>query len=85
MQTPKVKKVRKQMRQRVRIGRPFSDSQMQLVIFLRFGSLDTDKRHWHTAREVFDRTGIKHGAQFNIIQRWIERGYKIVSYIRKRG
>ena len=38
-----------------------------LVIFLRFGSLNSDKREWMKATEVYEKTGIKISSQWNII------------------
>ena len=58
---------------------------MAMVVFLSFGSLTDENDHWHTAREVFLRMGVKDGAQWNIIKRWRERGYKIESHLHDRG
>ena len=33
-----------------------------LIVFLRFGSLSSDSCQWHTAAEVFRKTGIKAGS-----------------------
>jgi transposase len=56
-----------------------------LVIFLRFGSLASDSEPNLTPSQVFKRTGIKHGSQFNIVKRWKERGFKIESRMNRRG
>ena len=70
---------------RLKIGRPYSVDQMLVVIYLRFGSLESDRSPWHSAREVFERMGIKDGAQHNIIKRWKERGFKVESRLSDRG
>ena len=38
-----------------------------LVIFLRFGSLNSDSRVWMKAYDVYKRTGISIQSQWNII------------------
>ena len=70
---------------KMRKTRAFSLSQQAFVIYLRFGSLSTDKENWHSPSEVFKRVGIRHGAQYNIIQRWRRRGYCIENRMYLRG
>ena len=53
-----------------------------LVIFLRFGSLQSDEKTNLSAMEVFKRTGVKVQSQQSIIRRWRERGFLI--YLKKR-
>lgn len=68
--TYRIKKCKIKIVKQPPIGRPLSLSQMTYVVYLRFGSLSTDANCWHTAQEVFTRTGIKHGSQYNDIKRW---------------
>ena len=55
------------------------------MIFLRFGSLESDRQPWHKAAEVFRRTGVKPSSQYNIIARWRQRGFMITSHLKRRG
>ena len=48
-----------------------------LVVFLRFGSLNSDAREWLRPTDVFKRTGVKLATQFHIISRWRRRGFII--------
>jgi hypothetical protein len=41
------------------LRRQFSESMKAQVIFLRFGTLRNDDQTWHTAMEVFQKTGVK--------------------------
>ena len=69
----------------MRLRRPFNVSQQALVIYLRFGSLTSDRKAWHSSKEVFERTGIKPNAQCNIINRWRKRGFQVQSLLNRRG
>jgi transposase len=63
---------------RLIVRREFSEEMQALVIFLRFVSLNTDKRIWLTPSEVFKRTGVRMSSQLKIIQRWRQRGFVII-------
>ena len=65
--------------------RCFTLAQQRLVIYLRFRSLDNMDQQWHTPNEVFKRTGIRASSQWKIIKRWVERGFKVVSHLNRRG
>jgi hypothetical protein len=55
------------------------------VLWLRFGSLDSMDKPWHTSKEVFHMTGVRPGAQYNVIKRWLQRGKRVVSLKYMRG
>ena len=55
-----------------------SEATQAMVIFLRFGSLKTDKKKWLSPMEVQKRTGIKMCTQHMIIKRWRMRGYVVM-------
>ena len=57
-----------------------SIDEQRRVIWLRFGSLDTMEKQWHTATQVKKMTGISTSCQWKIIKRWLERGKKVVSF-----
>jgi hypothetical protein len=57
-----------------------SIDEQRRVIWLRFGSLDTMEKQWHTATQVKEMTGISTSCQWKIIKRWLERGKKVVSF-----
>ena len=65
--------------------KPFTLAQKALVIYLRFGSVTSDRKVWNSSKEVFMRTGVKPSAQCNIIKRWRKRGFRLESYLNKRG
>ena len=44
---------------RLIVRREFSEEMQALMIFLRFGSLNSDKRVWLSPSEVFKRTGVR--------------------------
>ena len=48
------------------------------VIWLRFGSLDSMDRPWHSSKAVFEMTGVRPSAQWNIVKRWLLFGRRIV-------
>ena len=50
------------------------------MIWLRFGSLETMEKQWHTPSQVKEMTGISTSCQWKIIKRWLERGKKIISF-----
>jgi hypothetical protein len=56
-----------------------SIDEQRRVIWLRFGSLDTMEKQWHTATQVKEMTGISTSCQWKIIKRWLERGKQVVS------
>ena len=49
-----------------------------LVIFLRFGSLNSDEKTWMRPTEVLKRTKVSMKTQWSIIKRWKERGFLIM-------
>ena len=49
-----------------------------LVIFLRFGSINSDEREWLSPTEVFRRTGVKLSTQHKLIARWRRRSFLIL-------
>lgn len=49
-----------------------------LVIYLRFGSLNSDSKVWLSPTQVFKRTGVKLCTQWAIIRRWRAREFTIV-------
>lgn len=55
------------------------------VIWLRFGCLDSMERPWHSSKTVFEMTGVKPSAQYNIIKRWLQHGKQIISLVSQRG
>ena len=84
-QTVHLPRLRRKRPLKVRLNRLFTFSQQALIIYLRFGSLTSDRKAWHSSKEVFFRTGIKPSAQCNIIKRWKKRGFNIESRLHKRG
>lgn len=67
------------------LWRPHTVAQQALVVYLRFGSLSSDARSWHSSKEVFEKTGIKHPTQYQIIKRWRANGFRVVSNLHRRG
>ena len=55
------------------------------VIWLRFGSLESMERRWHTAPEVKEMTGVSYSNQHKLIKRWLERNCKVISLLYLRG
>ena len=55
------------------------------VIWLRFGSLDSMERRWHSAAEVREMTGVSYSTQYKLVKRWLERGCRVVSLLCLRG
>jgi hypothetical protein len=55
------------------------------VIWLRFGSLDSMDKPWHSSKEVFLRTGVRPSTQYNIIKRWLLHGKRIITMVSMRG
>ena len=51
------------------------------VIWLRYGCLDNIDRPWYSSKEVFEMTGVKPSAQYNIIKRWLQHGKRIISLV----
>ena len=49
-----------------------------LVIFLRFGSINSDKHEWLSPTEVFKRSGVKLSTQHKLIARWRSRNFLIL-------
>ena len=59
--------------------RQYVSLEMQaLVIFLRFGSLNSDEKIWMRPTEVLKRTKVSMKTQWSIIKRWKERGFLIM-------
>jgi len=67
------------------LRRQLTESMQALVVFLRYGTLQDDSREWHTATEVFRRTGVKVQTQQGVIRRWRERGFLIINVKRPGG
>ena len=57
-----------------------SIEEQRRVIWLRFGSLETMEKQWHTASQVKEMTGISTSCQWKIIKRWLERGKRVISF-----
>ncbi len=57
-----------------------SIDEQRRVIWLRFGSLDSMEKQWHTASQVKEMTGISTSCQWKIIKRWLERGKRVISF-----
>ena len=57
-----------------------SVDEQRRVIWLRFGSLETMEKQWHTPSQVKEMTGISTSCQWKIIKRWLERGKKVISF-----
>ncbi len=55
------------------------------VIWLRFGSLDSMERRWHSAAEVKEMTGVSYSNQHKLIKRWLERNCRVISLLCLRG
>ena len=55
------------------------------MIFLRFGTLESREKIWHTSNQVKELTGVNHKTLYGMIRRWVERGFKIVSLLCLRG
>ena len=55
------------------------------VIWLRFGSLDSMARRWHSAAEVREMTGVSYSTQYKLVKWWLERGCRVVSLLCLRG
>jgi uncharacterized membrane protein len=51
------------------------------VIWLRFGSLDSMERRWHSATEVKKMTGVSLSNQHKLIKRWLERNCRVISLL----
>ncbi len=55
------------------------------VIWLRFGSLDSMDRPWHSSKAVCEMTGVRPSAQWNIIKRWLLHGRRIIPSPSRKG
>ena len=62
----------------LKLRKEISEEVQALVIFLRFGSINSDKTAWLRPSEVFKRTGVKMCTQLGIITRWRNRGFVIL-------
>jgi len=62
----------------LKVRREFLEEVQALVIFLRFGSLNSDSQTWMRPTDVFKRTGVRMCSQLKIIRRWKSRGFVIV-------
>jgi hypothetical protein len=51
----------------LKVRRRFTVEEQTLVIFLRFGSLNSDARVWMTYSEIWKKTGVKIQSQLAII------------------
>ena len=60
-----------------------SQEMQALVIFLRFGSLNSADREWLSPTEVFKRTGVKLCTQHKLIAIWRKRHFLIMKTLRE--
>jgi transposase len=65
------------------VRKELSQEIQALVIFLRFGSLNSDEREWLSPTEVFKRTGVKLCTQHKLIARWRKRHFLIMKTLRE--
>ena len=65
------------------VRKELSQEMQALVIFLRFGSLNSDAREWLSPSEVFKRTGVKLCTQHKLIARWRKRNFLIMKTLRE--
>ena len=65
--------------------RQLKESMLVLVIFLRYVNLHDDSNEWHTATEVFKRTGEKLQTQQGVIKRWRDRRFLAMNLKRPGG
>ena len=70
---------------RIITKRTLSLEEHRRVIWLRFGSLESTEKAWHTSSEVYKLTGVKPTSQCSLIKRWLERGKQLVSLKHLRG
>jgi hypothetical protein len=68
----------------LKVRRRFTVEEQALVIFLRFGSLNSDEKVWMTFTDIWKKTGVKIQSQFAIINRWRKRGFVIYNAMKKR-
>jgi len=64
---------------------PFTLWQQARVIHLRYGTTESDEAPRLSAKQVMLVTGIRQGAQYNIISRWKARNFSIESHYYKCG
>ena len=69
----------------LKVRRRFMVEEQALVVFLRFGSLNSDHKIWMTYTEISKKTGIKIPSQLSIIKRWRRRGFVIFNLKNKGG
>ena len=72
------KKSRKPRYHGLMVRKEISQEMQALVIFLRFGSINSDNREWLSPTEVFKRTGVKLSTQHKLIGRWRKRNFLIL-------
>ena len=65
------------------VRKEMTQEMQALVIFLRFGSLNSDDREWLSPSEVFKRTGVKLCTQHKLIGRWRKRNFLIMKTLRE--
>jgi transposase len=65
------------------VRKELSQEMQALLIFLRFGSINTDEREWLSPTEVFRRTGVKLSTQHKLIARWKKRSFLILKIHRE--
>ena len=69
----------------LKVRRRFTVEEQALVVFLRFGSLNSVSKIWMTYTEISKRTGVKIPSQLSIIKRWRRRGFVIYNLKNKGG
>ena len=65
------------------VRKEMTQEMQALVIFLRFGSLNSDDFEWLSPSEVFKRTGVKLCTQHKLIGRWRKRNFLIMKTLRE--
>jgi hypothetical protein len=68
----------------LKVRRRLTVEEQALVIFLRFGSLNSDEKVWMTFTDIWKKTCVKIQSQFAIINRWRKRGFVIYNAMKKR-
>ena len=77
------KKTKKPKHHGLKVRKELSQEVQALVIFLRFGSINSDQREWLSPSEVFKRTGVKLSTQHKLIARWRKRNFLIMKTLRE--
>ena len=72
------KKTMEPKRHGLKVRKELSQELQALVIFLRFGSINSDQCEWLSPSEVFKRTGVKLSTQHKLIARLRKRNFLIL-------